>query len=281
MKILCTSPKLIAGILGIQPIFSDHPTDKRCFASFLSDDRNLLENARIYEAPNDAMGGFELTILEDHASSSQLVRLREWSGASVVTIALKGDGFIGQGAHTWCALDGNLHWCAAIPVQIPIERAQVLQRIPAVILWKILYEELQQDINCHIKPPNDIVIFLPKPHKIAGCLTELAANSHAITMVRFGIGLNTLDAPDNAQLDHLPAACCVPYLRNAIGQWKRPFLDELCTNSIAALYYRRIVYQLSKGIITHIRAFEANPYDETINELYDARCCPILIENKH
>lgn len=235
MRILTSSADLIAQILGNVPFEPMAGASCHAFDSYDFDDLDASGERHIFETQGESFGNWDNVILERNAASSQLVRLRQWCGSSVMTVALKGNGFIGKGTRKWKTLEGNLFWCCAIPVCLPLETAPRLQMLPVECLFETLAPYWKPNVRCAIKQPNDLVLMLPDPHKIAGCLTEIQADSQNIRMVRYGIGLNLVAAPVIDDPAHLPAACCMPYFKPQ------------------ASVYGNILMALSRSIIEHAR----------------------------
>ena len=235
MLVLTSSSDLATQILGAIPLDAAPPSASHAFDSFDFDDLDASGEHHFFESDSNAFGDWENVILERNAASSQLVRLRQWRGSSVMTVTLKGNGFIGQKNRIWQTLEGNLFWCCAIPVCLPLETAPQLQMLPVECLFETLAPYWKNDVRCAIKQPNDLVLMLPEPHKIAGCLTEIQADSQKIRMVRYGIGLNLVSAPVIEEPGHLPAACCMPYFKSQ------------------ASVYCHILMALSRSILEHAR----------------------------
>ena len=171
-----------------------------------------------------------------------------------MTVALTGNGFIGQKNRVWQTFEGNLHWCSAIPVRMPIEFAKLLQMIPAICMHEVLQPYWKDNIQCRIKRPNDIILLLPEPHKVAGCLTETRANAQSIEMVRYGLSINLVTAPDHVETGHLPAACCAPYFKSN---------DAV---------FRNVLIALSRSILNHVHLLEKNSERIELLRRFERKC---------
>ena len=254
MRIFTSSADLITQVLGTMPLNAAPVSARLTFDSFDFDDLNAPGERQFFETQCESFGNWDNIILERNAASSQLVRLRQWRGPSVMTVALTGNGFIGQKNRVWQTFEGNLHWCCAIPVKLPVACAEQLQMLPAVCMHEVLQPHWKLGIQCRIKRPNDIILLLPEQHKVAGCLTEMRANDQSVEMVRYGLSINLVAAPEHVEPGHLPAACCMPYFKNG---------DNV---------YRAILLALSRSILENVRRLENNPQGTDLRRRFDCHC---------
>ncbi len=208
MRILAPSPSHISKLFpDVLPIDIQRTELSEAFAPLQWQD--TTSQPREFVIPDHFLPHYSLGIIEDFSASSQFDRLREWQGPAIWTIAFDGNGFHGQYARSWKTIRGNLFLCLAIPVNLPIDRMNKIQRLPAEILAHTLNQFTVSDVEAAIKLPNDVVIrpkFGDSPGcKIAGSLTEMRISGQRITQVRYGIGMNLIAAPTVSDPGHLSA----------------------------------------------------------------------------
>lgn len=188
-------------------------------------------------------------VIEEFALSSQFDRLEHAApDRPLFTLALDGLGFHGQFSRPWHTAPGNLFLCAKIPfatafsedgwagevspcapmappygatpstgasapVTPPIpafNRFSIFQAVPCLAVIRALRACSQNFTpSLGIKFANDIILALPRPVKIGGCLTSI---SLAPAAVRFGIGVNLVSAPPPDATNSLPPAAAIPNL---------------------------------------------------------------------
>ena len=217
MRILAPSKSQITSLFPAIPLTDIHDIElSDAFSSFEWND--TTSQPREFVVLDQSLPHYSLGIIEDFSASSQFDRLREWQGPAIWTIAFDGNGFHGQYARSWKTIRGNLFLCLAIPVNLPIDRMNKIQLLPAEILAHALNQFIVSDVEAAIKLPNDVVI---RPRfgdssgcKIAGSLTEMRISGQRITQVRYGIGMNLITAPTVSDPGHLPACAFKDFYRS-------------------------------------------------------------------
>lgn len=154
-------------------------------------------------------GWHSLAVIRE-ATSSQFDRLGELSwcvkDGPVAALALSGRGFHGQRARTWHALPGNLHLSSLMPLGMPLASvAPTLMMLPAVAVAEAL-QQLAPECRPGIKWVNDVLL---ASAKVAGVLTATTVEHTSARLVRFGIGLNIVAAPDLIPTPFVPRATSI------------------------------------------------------------------------
>ncbi|MCL2326685.1 MAG: hypothetical protein FWC40_09360 [Proteobacteria bacterium] len=146
---------------------------------------------------------WETCVIEAHARSSQFDRLIRATGldGGVVALARLGDGFYGQNGRCWETLDGNLFFCASMPVACGAGM-ELLRFVPCLAVCDAIMAVVPQ-ANPGTKWVNDVFCL---DAKLAGCLSSLRACREGMRFV-VGIGLNIVRAPVLGS--EAPATACL------------------------------------------------------------------------
>ena len=147
----------------------------------------------------DGIGEADVVAIVDEASESQfdalrsLMRLGESIPDRFACIALAGKKFHGNRNRPWQALRGNLHFCGAYKIDLPVRQAgQGLSMIPAIAVCEVgKYFGVDPSL-IGIKWVNDILI---DDKKVSGVLTSTVAKGDVIERVLFGVGVNVGVSP--------------------------------------------------------------------------------------
>jgi len=184
-----------------------------------------------------ALAGWPLVIAVSDAVGSQydvLVRAVRDPAAPVqpvVALALAGRGFHGNRGRPWHALPGNLHLCAALPVDLPAaDCAPVLPALAAVALTDALAAICGPALPARIKWINDVLV---GEAKVGGVLASAQLLGPRITRVVVGIGVNVRTTPALAPSLFVPAATCLA--ASAAGAPAAAAPDALLAALLAAL----------------------------------------------
>lgn len=213
MYILAHSSDVVNDVLGVKAACTALlPRD--VFGSFEFEDR-AGHAPQVWQS--DDILGVCRWVIEDDTSSSQLDRIALCGeGEPVVSVALSGRNFRGQNGRHWQMCRGNLALCFYLPGRWQIcdwQAVADLQMLPACAVVTAISALNGVTDDVYFKAPNDIVIGRINPHKLAGCLTEFCVCGDVLSGLRFGIGINVLEAPDIR--DGLPAACLRSYIHGA------------------------------------------------------------------
>ena len=239
MKILAQNAAIIerSGILKAHAKLAE-TNDFSGFEGFELSDESAQGGPCVFETEG-SLGAFEYVVVEGMSVNSQLDRLKRCrSDAPIMALALDGHHFRGQHGRRWISGIGNLYLSLYLPkvtlkklgldhlndgihadyqIGACLNETQTeelfnmpqtqmrLQMMPC----KAVFDSLRDlGLSPVLRYPNDIVMMIEnRPHKIAGCLTELTAGRDMIESVRFGIGLNVEHAPQIT--DSGLSACCI------------------------------------------------------------------------
>ncbi len=145
------------------------------------------------------LAGWPLVIALADASHSQYdvlvagARDPAASASSVVALALAGRGFHGNRGRAWQAVPGNLHLCAAVPVDLPAAScAPVLPALASVAVTDALAAVCGPALPVRIKWINDVLV---GEAKVGGVLASAQLLGSRITSVTVGIGVNVRATP--------------------------------------------------------------------------------------
>lgn len=146
----------------------------------------------------------------DHSQYDVLVECTRDPAAPalpVVALALAGRGFHGNRGRPWQALPGNLHLCAALPVDLPAAScAPVLPALAAVAVTDALAAVCGPALPARIKWINDLLV---GEAKVGGVLASAQLLGSRITSVVVGIGVNVRTTPAVVPTLFVPAVTCL------------------------------------------------------------------------
>jgi len=156
---------------------------------------------------------FERIIAVHEAPCSQFDTLRDLLGEGmkltgpVACLAWTGRRFHGQRGRSWYVEAGNLHCCAAVPVDLPASTCGLaLTMLPAVAAVDAIRQASEGALQPRIKWVNDLFLGL---RKVAGVLTVTQTLRERLEYALFGIGINIRVAPPVPVTPFVPAVTCL------------------------------------------------------------------------
>lgn len=135
--------------------------------------------------------------LQTTTSTNQVAKAAARQGAphGTVVVADEQQGGRGRRGRTWSSPQGGIWVSIILRPRLLLQEVPLITLLAAVATCEAIREITQ--LPCKIKWPNDIVI---NGRKLAGILTELAAEQEAVEFCVVGIGINA-----NVELSQLPS----------------------------------------------------------------------------
>lgn len=173
-------------------------------------------------APDD-LAAWPLVLAVSDAARSQydvlVESLRDPSAPDrpVAALALAGQGFHGNRGRPWQATAGNLHLCAAWPVDLDAAAcAPALPALAAVAAVEALWKTCGPALPVRLKWINDVLLDVGDGAgakiggaKVGGVLASARLVGPRITGVVVGIGVNVRVRPAVAPTPFVPAVACL------------------------------------------------------------------------
>jgi biotin-(acetyl-CoA carboxylase) ligase len=145
--------------------------------------------------------------------------------ADLATLALEGDGFVGQRGRTWQARRGNLHLCRLARLDAPAAPLQgALAALPAVASAEAIEAATSGGVRVGIKWVNDLVL---DGRKVGGVLSATSVLAERATAAVLGIGINVAHAPDVPRDDAALAPGSLAHAGIALGPFVVLLLEAL------------------------------------------------------